>query len=83
MSETRAIDVAFQFVEHINRRELEPLAELMTPDHRFVDLAGHVEFQESVIWSARVENGLVAEWRLYPDTPESHKDLGIRFEEEG
>ena len=43
MSEPRAIDVAFQFVEHINRRELEPLAELMAPDHRFVDLAGDVE----------------------------------------
>lgn len=43
MSEPDAIDVAFQFVEHINRRELEPLVELMTPDHRFIDLAGDVE----------------------------------------
>lgn len=135
MSEPRAIDVAFRFVEHINRRELESLVELMTPDHRFIDLAGDVEegrdvmgagwadyfahypdymihishffvrddvvifvgrttgshlrlprdveFQEPVIWIAPIENGLVAEWRLYPYTDQVCQKLGIRLSEEG
>lgn len=42
-----------------------------------------VEFQEPLIWSARIENGLVAEWRLYPHTPQVHEQLGLRFNEEG
>ena len=48
-----------------------------------LQLPRDVEFPDRVIWSARIEDGLVAEWRLYPDTPESHKELGIRFDEEG
>lgn len=48
-----------------------------------LQLPRHAEFQEPVIWSARVANGLVAEWRLYPDTPEVHRELDISLEEEG
>lgn len=42
-----------------------------------------VEVQEPVIWIARVENGLVAEWRLYPYTAQVHEELGLRFDDEG
>jgi hypothetical protein len=38
-----AIDIAFMFVERINRGDLEGLIELMAADHTFVDLAGDVE----------------------------------------
>lgn len=48
-----------------------------------LQLPRDVEFQEQVIWSARVENGLVAEWRLYPYTAQVHEELGLRFDEEG
>jgi hypothetical protein len=40
MAGTDPIDVAFEFVEAINRRDLERLVALMTHDHRFVDLSG-------------------------------------------
>jgi ketosteroid isomerase-like protein len=29
------------------------------------------------IWTAKVENDLVAEWRVYLDTPENRKELGL------
>ena len=29
------------------------------------------------IWTARVENGLIAEWRVYLDTPENRKKVGL------
>lgn len=36
-----------------------------------------VEFQESLIWAARIADDRVAEWRIYPDTPEARAELGI------
>ena len=40
MSEETNIDVAFRFVECINRGDVEGLVSLMTPDHTFFDLEG-------------------------------------------
>jgi ketosteroid isomerase-like protein len=36
------IDIALQFVEHINRQDLDGLVELMSEGHTFIDLAGDV-----------------------------------------
>jgi ketosteroid isomerase-like protein len=35
------------------------------------------EFRETLIWTAQVRGGLVAEWRIYNDTPEIRDVLGI------
>lgn len=35
------------------------------------------EFPETLIWTAKVRGGLVAEWRIYHDTPEVRGELGI------
>jgi ketosteroid isomerase-like protein len=40
MSRSSNTDVAFRFVEAINRLELDTLTDLMTEDHTFVDLSG-------------------------------------------
>ena len=29
------------------------------------------------LWSARVQDGLVSEWRVYKDTPENRRSLGL------
>jgi hypothetical protein len=34
------LDVALEFVDRINRRDVDLLCELMTEDHRFVDSGG-------------------------------------------
>jgi hypothetical protein len=34
------VETAFRFVESINRQEVEKLTDMMTEDHRFVDLSG-------------------------------------------
>ncbi len=33
--------------------------------------------EDHVIWTARIEDDLVAEWRIYADTEENKKKLGI------
>lgn len=45
-------------------------------------LPDEIEFQDPLIWVARVEGERVAEWRLYPDTPENRKELGVTPERE-
>jgi ketosteroid isomerase-like protein len=35
------------------------------------------EFDETIIWTAKVLDGLVAEWRIWHDTPEVRSQLGI------
>jgi 3-methyladenine DNA glycosylase AlkD/ketosteroid isomerase-like protein len=45
-------------------------------------LPDEVEFQDLLIWVARVEDERVAEWRLYPDTPENRKELGVSTDQE-
>jgi len=37
------VNIALKFVERINRRDAEGLAELMSPGHTFIDLAGDVQ----------------------------------------
>jgi len=48
----------------------------------FVILLGHSECSEPVldgpaIWTAKIENDQIAEWRIYDDTEENRKILGI------
>jgi len=52
MASIDPIDVAFEFVEAINRRDLERLVALMAHDHRFVDLSGEVHFGRETMRSA-------------------------------
>lgn len=132
MVETSAVDVAFRFVECINRQDLDALTGLMSANHKFVDLSGSVEkgqermregwaeyfrlcpaymihvgqvyqvgdsivlvgrttgshlglprleeFRDPVIWTARVADGLVTEWRLYPVAPDVLAALGASGE---
>lgn len=40
MATQTPLDTAFQFVEHINRRDLKGLSSLMSDDHVFIDLSG-------------------------------------------
>ena len=47
-----------------------------------VTLIGHAYWSEEntydpAIWTARIEDDLVAEWRIYEDTAENRKKLGI------
>ena len=49
----------------------------------FVILLGHSECSEPVldgpaIWTAKVENDLIAEWRIYDDTEENRSLLDIK-----
>lgn len=34
-----------------------------------------VEEKETVLWTAEIQNGLVAEWRIYSDTDEIKKKM--------
>lgn len=43
MDNETQFDIAFRFVECINRLDIDGLAELMTKDHLFSDLAGDIE----------------------------------------
>jgi uncharacterized protein (TIGR02246 family) len=111
-------EIALNFVDCINRQDVEGLAALMTDDHTFVGyergdraqgretmargfaeyftafpdyrihaskvlrsgddiaiigtttgshVAPELEARETLIWTARIERGLVAEWRIYTD----------------
>jgi 3-methyladenine DNA glycosylase AlkD/ketosteroid isomerase-like protein len=123
-------DIALQFVEHINERDLDGLTELMTEEHTFIDIAGCVhqgremmrdgwaeyftacpeytiyvsqiivvgdtvvlfgsttgshlhlppeaEFRDTAIWTAKIENDRVAEWRIYDDTEKVRDALGVK-----
>ncbi len=47
-----------------------------------VSIVGHAFWSEEkpfdpVLWRARIENDLVAEWRIYEDTPENRKFLNL------
>ena len=37
----------------------------------------HKPLDGPALWTARVENGLVAEWRVYFDTPENREKLNL------
>jgi ketosteroid isomerase-like protein len=56
MVQESPLDLAFRFVECINRRNLEGLADLMADDHVFIDLSGEVHHQRE---------GLIEDWRSY------------------
>jgi ketosteroid isomerase-like protein len=115
--------LTLQFNEHINNRNLDGLAALMTDDHVFIDAAGRPihgkeqclkawqgffssfpdyqnifdslivgEHTVSVIgrsacsdqrldgpalWTATVRENKISEWRVYDDTPNNRRKLGI------
>jgi len=116
--------VALRFNDMINTRDIDGLADLMSPDHRFVDTAGHVvsgrpsclaawrgffglyptyrnvfesvraadglvtvtgrsicaehpDLEGPALWTATVDGGLVTEWRVHDDDPESRRRLGL------
>jgi uncharacterized protein (TIGR02246 family) len=121
-------EIALNFVDCINRQDVEGLAALMTEDHTFIGyergdraqgrevmargfagyfaafpdyriqvskvlrsgddiaiigtttgshVAPELEARETLIWTARFEGGLVAEWRIYTDLNQ------IQAEEQG
>jgi ketosteroid isomerase-like protein len=37
----------------------------------------HPDLAGPALWTARVDGGLVAEWRVYDDTPETRAELGV------
>lgn len=37
----------------------------------------HVDLDGPAIWTARVVGGLVSEWRVYEDTPQVRRQLGV------
>lgn len=48
----------------------------------FVAIAGystcsHGPLDGPALWSARVRDGLVSEWRVYKDTPENRRKIGL------
>ena len=115
--------VVSRFNEHINRRDLDGLGDLMTEDHAFIDtegaavsgrtacpgawqgfFAGFPDYRntfESVVvdgrvvtvagrsdcsdpvlagpalWQAVVVDGRVAQWRVYEDTRDNRRVLGL------
>jgi ketosteroid isomerase-like protein len=123
-----AKETVLTFNECINTRDLEGLAELMAPDHTFIDSSDEIHAGKEVmvdgwkeffelypdyqnhfsyieargdevyvlgystcaydpldgpaIWTARVEGGLVAEWRVYLDTLENRMNLNL-LEDQG
>ena len=39
----------------------------------------HEGLHGPAIWTAKVENGLIVEWRIYLDTPKNRRDLKKKF----
>lgn len=56
MTQDSPLDVAFGFVECINRRDLQGLTDLMADDHVFIDLSGEEH---------RRREALIEDWRSY------------------
>src|SRR5215510_3210211 len=117
----RTLTVTFN--EHINNRDVDGIARLMTGDHTFIDSAAHetrgkakcleawrgfftsfpdyrnifdrlevendrvvvvgrstcsdVRLDGPALWTARVRDDRLAEWRVYEDTPTNRRTLGI------
>jgi predicted SnoaL-like aldol condensation-catalyzing enzyme len=115
--------VARQFNEQITAHDLNGLAALMSPEHRFIDRDGRVTVgkeamldawrrffelfpeyfntftrvecegkrvvlwgsatwqpggaPEAATWTARIEDDLVAEWRIYADNEENRRKLAF------
>lgn len=61
-----AVDVALEFVDRINRRDVDLLCELMTEDHRFVDSDGTVAVtdRESMREGWRGYYAMVPDYRI-------------------
>jgi len=41
------------------------------------EVLGQGDFQGPALWSARVVGGLLAQWRVYEDTPANRAELGL------
>jgi hypothetical protein len=63
MEASHSVELTIEFIEHINRSDLDSLSQLMTKDHTFIDGAGDVHPGRSLM----IEN-----WRgyfeAYPDS---------------
>lgn len=60
--EQEMVDIAFRFVECINRRDLEGLTAVMSTDHLFVDIAGDLSQGRDTM-----RRGWEAYFSAYPD----------------
>lgn len=65
-----AVEIVLEFLERINKRDADKLAELMTEDHVFIDSLGH---------SVRGREQMRTGWRMYyafcPDYWVSHEEI--------
>jgi ketosteroid isomerase-like protein len=62
MASMTPVDVALQFVEAINAKDLQGIAILVTDDHRFVDSLGAV-----VVGAEKMREGWEVYFQLVPD----------------
>jgi len=60
--ENRAVDVALEFVNRINRHDVGGLAAIMSEDHRFIDGLG-----QAVDGRERMEKGWLGYFSWFPD----------------
>ena len=71
MSSVSPLDVAFQFVECINRGDLDRLSALLAEDHIFIDLSGEKHYGREA---------MIKDWRSYfADFPEYMIHLAEAF----
>jgi uncharacterized protein (TIGR02246 family) len=65
-----AVEIVLEFLERINKRDADKLAELMTEDHVFIDSLGH---------KVRGREQMRTGWRMYyafcPDYWVSHEEI--------
>ncbi len=61
-----ALNIALEFVDRINRRDLDLLCELMTEDHRFIDSDGTVSVtdREAMREAWRAYYAMVPDYRI-------------------
>lgn len=63
--------------------DYQNIFESFEPQNGFVVITGHSVCSDKRldgpgIWTAKVKDNKVAEWRVYVDTPENRKQLGIK-----
>ena len=65
-----AVETVLEFLDRINRRDVEKLAELMTEDHVFVDSLG-----QQIRGRAKVRSGWSGYYAICPDYWVSHNEV--------
>ncbi|MGA8104003.1 MAG: nuclear transport factor 2 family protein [Candidatus Acidiferrales bacterium] len=64
------VEIVLQFLERINQRDVDKLAELMTEDHVFIDSLGH-----SVRGREKMRTGWQGYYAFCPDYWVSHEQI--------